>query len=172
MTFPDVPVLADPLAAGGRLVVGVDDSPHAAAALRWALREAVLRRATVEVLHAWQPPVAALPFGATFPVPVDEVEIGDAARTELDRVVDAAVAELDVPPPEVLRSVVPGPAVMALIDAAEAADLLVVGSHGRTGLRRLVLGSVANACIQHAPCPVVVIRLPPELEEEVAAARR
>jgi nucleotide-binding universal stress UspA family protein len=154
------PVLSDPLVQGGRIVVGVDDSPHAAAALRWALREAVLRQATLEVVHAWQLPMAALPFGATFLVPVDEGEIDAAARTEVDKIVDATLAELDVEAPQVLRSVVPGPAASSLIDAAETADLLVVGSHGRTGLRRLVVGSVANACIQHAPCPVVVIRLP------------
>jgi nucleotide-binding universal stress UspA family protein len=163
---PAVPVLADPLATGGRLVVGVDESPHAAAALRWALREAILRRASLEVLHAWQPPVAALPFGANLPLSIDEGELDNAARAQLDRVVDSALAELDVPAPEVQRTVVPGPAVVLLIDAAQTADLLVVGSHGRTGLRRLVLGSVANACIQHAPCPVVVIRLPEEAEEQ------
>jgi nucleotide-binding universal stress UspA family protein len=155
---PEVP--ADPLATDGRIVVGLDDSRHAAAALRWALREAVLRRARLEVLHAWQPPLAALPFGATLVVPVDEAAIDSAARTELDQIVDGAIAELDVDPPEVLRSVVPGPPAATLIDAAETADLLVVGSHGRTGLRRLVVGSVANACVQHSPCPVVVIRLP------------
>lgn len=159
------PVMSDPLARGGRIVVGVDDSPHAVTALRWALREAVLRQATLEVVHAWQMPVAALPFGATFLVPVDEGEIDAAARGEVDKIVDAALAELDVEAPEVLRSVVPGPAASSLIDASETADLLVVGSHGRTGLRRLVLGSVANACIQHAPCPVVVIRLPDSQDE-------
>ncbi|HET9608013.1 MAG TPA: universal stress protein [Acidimicrobiales bacterium] len=45
---------------------------------------------------------------------------------------------------------------------AEGADMLVVGSHGRSGLSRLMLGSVAMACVNHAPCPVVVIRTPHE----------
>lgn len=160
----DIP--GDPLAPGGRIVVGVDESPHARVALRWALREAVLRRARLEVVHAWQPPLAALPFGVTFAMPVDEGEIDAAARTEVDKLVDAALAELESGAPEVLRSVVPGSAVSSLIEAAQTADLLVVGSHGRTGLRRLVVGSVANACVQHSPCPVVVIRLPDEDEKE------
>jgi nucleotide-binding universal stress UspA family protein len=51
---------------------------------------------------------------------------------------------------------------MTLIDVAAGADLVVVGSHGRTGLSRLVLGSVANGVVQHASCPVVVIRSPHE----------
>jgi nucleotide-binding universal stress UspA family protein len=161
---PSTDTPGDPLVRGGRIVVGVDESPHAAVALRWALHEAVLRQARLEVVHAWQPPLAALPFGVTFAVPVDEGEIDAAARAEVDKLVDAALAELDTDVPEVVRSVVPGPAASSLIEAAETADLLVVGSHGRTGLRRLVVGSVANACVQHAPCPVVVIRLPDEDE--------
>jgi nucleotide-binding universal stress UspA family protein len=158
-------VTADPLAGDGRVVVGVDDSPQAAAALRWAIREAALRQATLEVVHAWQPPMTALPFGATLAIPVDEAEIDATARDRLDGLVDEALAGLkeshpDVAEPQVARTVVPGPAAMTLIDIALDADLLVVGSHGRTGLRQLVLGSVANACVQHAACPVVVIRLP------------
>ncbi|HYZ99456.1 MAG TPA: universal stress protein [Acidimicrobiales bacterium] len=52
--------------------------------------------------------------------------------------------------------------VRTLVEVAESADLVVVGSHGRTGLSRLVLGSVAMACVQHAACPVVVVRPSPE----------
>jgi universal stress protein A len=55
---------------------------------------------------------------------------------------------------------VPGAAALTLIDVANDADLLVVGSHGYTGIRRWLLGSVASAVVQHSVCPVVVIRLP------------
>jgi nucleotide-binding universal stress UspA family protein len=153
---------ADPLATGGRILVGVDDSPDAAIALRWALHEAILRQATLEVVHAWQPPMSALPFGGTLVVPADETEIDEAARARLDVLVDEAIAELDVDPPEVVRTALPGAAALTLIDLSAEADLLVVGSHGRTGLRRLLIGSVASAAVQHAACPVVVIRLPEE----------
>ena len=153
---------ADPLATGGRIVVGVDDSTDAAVALRWALHEAILRNATVEVVHAWQPPMSALPFGGTLVVPVDEAEIDQAAREHLDRLVDEALAELEGDVPEVTRTALPGAAAMTLVDLSADADLLVVGSHGRTGLRRLLIGSVASAVVQHAVCPVVVIRLPEE----------
>jgi nucleotide-binding universal stress UspA family protein len=164
----DLPV-ADPLAADSRLVVGVDASHHAVAALRWALREAVLRSATVEAVHVWPPPVAALPFGATLTAPGEDAELDAAARNRLNELVDEALAELaddlagyhpDRAVPDVLRTVMPGAAAMTLIDVAKDADLLVVGSHGRTGLRRLMLGSVALACVQHAACPVTVVRLP------------
>jgi nucleotide-binding universal stress UspA family protein len=152
----------DPEAVRQRIVVGVDDSEQAAAALRWALAEAVLRHATVEVVHAWSPPVSALPFGATLHLRANEGEIDALARASVDELVDSALAEMDQQPPEVLRTILPGAPALTLVEVAESADLLVVGSHGRTGLSRLVIGSVAMACVQHAPCPVVVVRTPSE----------
>lgn len=146
----------------GRIVVGVDDSEQAAAALRWALEEGVIRRATVEVVHSWTPPLSALPFGATLVIPVDESAIDAAARTSVDEIVDAALAEMDEQPPEVLRTILPGGPSVTLIEVSEHADMLVVGSHGRSGLSRFVLGSVAMACVNHAHCPVVVVRSPRE----------
>ncbi|MFP3902325.1 MAG: universal stress protein [Acidimicrobiia bacterium] len=146
----------------GRIVVGVDDSEQALAALRWALAEGVLRGATVEVVHAWTPPLSALPFGATLVIPVDESEIDSAARESVDQIVDTALADMDERPPEVLRTILPGGPAYTLVEVSEDADMLVVGSHGRTGLSKLMLGSVAMACVQHARCPVVVIRMPPQ----------
>lgn len=149
-------------ADGARVVVGVDDSEQAAVALRWALAEGVLRQATVEVVHSWSPPMSAMPFGATLRLRAHEGEIDAVARESVDEIVDAALAEMDDQPPEVLRTILPGAPALTLVEVAEGADLLVVGSHGRTGLSRLVVGSVAMACVQHAPCPVVVIRTPSE----------
>jgi nucleotide-binding universal stress UspA family protein len=92
----------------------------------------------------------------------NEGEIDAVARESVDEIVDGALAEMDDQPPEVLRTILPGAPALTLVEVAESADLLVVGSHGRTGLSRLMLGSVAMACVQHAPCPVVVIRTPSE----------
>jgi nucleotide-binding universal stress UspA family protein len=144
--------------AAGRIVVGVDDSEQAAAALRWALDEGVLRQATVEVVHSWSPPMSALPFGATLVIPVDEAALDSAARASVEDLVRTAVAELDGPEPEVQITILPGGPSVTLVEVAEGADLVVVGSHGRTGLSRLMLGSVAMAVVNHAPCPVVVVR--------------
>ena len=155
------PVPADPLEPGGRIVVGVDESAHALVALRWGLREALVRKASVEVVHVWLPPVTALPFGATLPVSLDEGEIDAAARAELDQVVETALADLGEAP-EVVRTVLPGSAAPTLVDVSADASLLVVGSHGRTGWRKLMLGSVADAVVQHAVCPVVVVHMPAE----------
>ena len=149
---------ADSEPVAGRIVVGVDDSEQAAAALRWALAEGALRGATVEVVHSWSPPLSALPFGATLVIPVDEAAIDSAARGSVDELVDAALAEMDHRPPEVLRTILPGGPATTLVEVSEDADMLVVGSHGRSGLSRLMLGSVAMACVNHAACPVVIIR--------------
>jgi nucleotide-binding universal stress UspA family protein len=160
----DVQELA-PNLDGGRIVVGIDDSEQAAAAMRWALAEGVLRGATVEVVHAWSPPVSALPFGATLVVPVDEGAIDAAARTHVGELVDSALTELGETKeslPDVQITVLPGAPALTLVEVSEDADLLVVGSHGRTGLSRLFVGSVAMACVQHAHCPVVVVRTPPD----------
>jgi nucleotide-binding universal stress UspA family protein len=149
--------------AVGRVVVGVDDSEQAAAALRWALTEGALRQCPVEVVHSWSPPLSALPFGATLVIPVDESAIDSAARASVDDLVDNALADMDARPPEVQRTVLPGAAATTLVELSEDADLLVVGSHGRTGLSRLMhVGSVAMACVNHAACPVVVVRVPSE----------
>ena len=150
----------DAAATTGRIVVGVDDSEQAAAALRWALAEGVLRQATVEVVHSWSPPLSALPFGATLVIPVDEGAIDAAARASVDELVDAALAEMDSRPPEVQSTILPGGPATTLVEVSEGADMLVVGSHGRSGLSRLMLGSVAMACVNHATCPVVVVRAP------------
>jgi nucleotide-binding universal stress UspA family protein len=155
------PVPANPLEPGGRIVVGVDESDHGLTALRWALREALLRKASVEVVHAWLPPVAVLPFGAALPMSLDEGEIDATVRADLDNVIDTALAELGEAP-EVTRSVLPGSAAPTLVEVSADAALLVVGSHGRTGWRKLMLGSVADAVVQHARCPVVVVRIPDE----------
>jgi len=94
MTTDSAPAAGDPdEPAGSRIVVGVDDSEQAAAALRWALAEGALRQATVEVVHAWSPPMSALPFGATLVIPVDDGEI-DATARAMDH--DADVARIDV----------------------------------------------------------------------------
>jgi nucleotide-binding universal stress UspA family protein len=95
-------------------------------------------------------------------IPVDEAAVDAAARASVDELVEGALADTGAEPPEVLRTVLPGSPSVTLVDAAEGADLLVVGSHGRSGLSRLVLGSVAMACVNHAPCPVVVVRTPHE----------
>lgn len=136
-----------------RIVVGVDDSPGGRAALKWALDEAALRHATLEVVHAWSLPLSE---GWNSKWPADEDWFRDDARTLVDRLIeqcgDAASAVEIVRVP--LRC--EGPA-FGLLERSRSADLLVVGSRGRGGFKGLLLGSVSTQCVHHATCPVVVI---------------
>jgi nucleotide-binding universal stress UspA family protein len=138
-----------------RIVVGVDGSENAQCALRWALDEARLRHAAVDVVHAWQLPYqGGYPIVGAFELPPGELEAG--ARQLLDRAIDQAYAKgLEVEP-----ILICGSPARALLDTAKGADLLVVGSRGRGGFAGLLLGSVSQKVVHHATCPVVVIPAP------------
>jgi nucleotide-binding universal stress UspA family protein len=139
---------------GGRILVGVDGSAGSVDALRWALDEARLRGAAVEVVHAWQYPYVGEIAGMAAPAaPLEALEA--SARAVLDETVEQAGGSATGL--EMETSVVLGPAAPALLQRAEGADLLVVGSRGRGGFVGLLLGSVSQQCVQHAPCPVVVV---------------
>jgi nucleotide-binding universal stress UspA family protein len=150
---------AGPATDGGeRIVVGVDGSDPSNAALRWALTEGRLRGATVEAVHSWEVPVVFGPVAGSFPYDTEAIE--KSGRELLDRVVDAAVADLGSPEVTVERTLVAGGAAMNLLDAAKQADLVIIGRRGLGGFKRLMLGSVSESVARHSPCPVVI--LPPE----------
>lgn len=139
----------------GRVLVGVDDSAGGRSALAWALREADLRQATVEVLHAWSPDWAE---GFNTEWPADRAAFTDEARTMLDGLIAKSQAETGsgiVPHVVVVEGRGAG---QALVEASADVDLLVVGSRGHGGFVGLALGSVSTACVHHARCPVVVVR--------------
>jgi nucleotide-binding universal stress UspA family protein len=135
----------------GRIVVGVDGSPASLDALRWAVRQAELTGASVEAVTSWSYPTS---YG--FPV-IANVDWEQGARTVLDEAIAAVTDESAAP---VRRRVVEGHPARALADVAAGADLLVVGSRGHGGFTGLLLGSVSEYVVTHAPCPVVVIRHP------------
>jgi nucleotide-binding universal stress UspA family protein len=138
------------MTAMARIVVGVDGSDLARAALRFAVDEARLRGATLEVVTAWYEPYVA-PTMAT--VAVDPTLLEEGA----DKTLDAAVDGIDTSGVEIRRSIRRGRPAEALLEAARDADLLVVGSRGRGGFTGLLLGSVSQQVVHHATCPVVVV---------------
>lgn len=144
----------EPPAGPGRILVGVDGSPHSVEALRWAVGQARLTGRPVAAVISWAVPVDFGDAGGAHALMAVDWE-GDAGTTLADTVAKA------VEPQDadwVSQHVVPGHPAQVLLDAADPADLLVVGSRGRGGFTGLLLGSVSQYVVSRAPCPVVVVR--------------
>jgi nucleotide-binding universal stress UspA family protein len=140
------------------IVVGVDGSEGARAALEWAAAEARLRGARLRAVHAWHLPPAAYGSGGFVP-PVGvtwEDDLEEAAKTGLAKTLGEASGTLEGI--EVEHRVGEGSAAVVLTEAAEDADLLVIGSRGLGGFKELLLGSVGHQSAQRSPCPVVIVR--------------
>jgi nucleotide-binding universal stress UspA family protein len=140
------------------IVVGVDGSSSARAALAWAIAEARLRGARVVAVHVtarpWAAGVAAAPYSA-FVVEEAQEQIDAEAKALLAREVAAARGGADV---EVEQKLAAGSVAPALLEESVAADLLVLGSRGHGGFTGLLLGSVGQQCAHHASRPVVIVR--------------
>jgi nucleotide-binding universal stress UspA family protein len=162
-----------------RIVVGVDGSDHARRALQRAMEEARLRGGTVDAVYVYPPPerswwdtLVRLP-GSTIAAaggtispdppahhpPTAEEEAEDRAQEMLKKFVAEASAGTTGPKPDVVVVAAEHPA-EALIEQSRAADLLVIGTRGYGGFAGMLLGSVAQQCIQRSRCPILV--LPPE----------
>ncbi|MQY40434.1 hypothetical protein SRB17_84670 [Streptomyces sp. RB17] len=139
-----------------RMVVGVDGSDSSKQALRWAVRQAELTSGTVEALTAWALPQFHGALGWLPPSSSDEAAVKARAHGNLTQIVEEAVGE--PPPVEVRAEARHGTAADVLLKAAHGASLLVIGSRDLGGFSGLLLGSVAQHCVQQAVCPVVVIR--------------
>jgi nucleotide-binding universal stress UspA family protein len=141
----------------GVIVVGVDHSAGAKAALRYALEEARLRQATLRVVHAWQFGYIGAP-GLEGLLPAVGGELKDfrqGAAAALDETLREVVADAAV---TIERRVGQGSPAAVLVEESRGADMLVVGSRGHGGFAQLLLGSVSQQCAQHAFCPVVIVR--------------
>ncbi len=138
------------------LVVGVDGSASSTAALDWAAGEAERRHLPLRVVHAFTIPV----YGGDGGVEVlySSADI-DAARAHHESLVAEQVepARAGHPGLAVETRVHTGPATAVLLEEAQTADLVVLGSRGAGSLAALMLGSVAHAVSHRSPCPVVLV---------------
>jgi nucleotide-binding universal stress UspA family protein len=135
-----------------RIVVGVDGSPASLGALEWAVRQAALTGAVVEAVTAWHFPAA---YGG-YPI-VAQTDWQATAREIQESAVKEALGHEAT---ALVRRVAQGHPVQVLLDAAADADLLVVGSRGHGGFTGMLLGSVSEHVVAHAPCAVVVVKSP------------
>ncbi len=152
----------------GQIVVGVDGSAESRTALAYALHDAARRGVGVEVVSAFDP-VPSWAYGYGLPASAETpAELREAVLKETQQLVEEVVAGLGAAAGSVPTHVeaLVGNAAQVLTDRAQGAAELVVGHRGRGGFARLMLGSVALHCVQHAACSVVVVRAQPEPHTE------
>jgi nucleotide-binding universal stress UspA family protein len=140
-----------------RIVVGVDGSEHAKTALHWAIDQARLTDATVEAVTAWQDPaMSGFSYGWS-PMLFDGDSIATLTQKTLDETVAEVTGQDDGRPVPINTRVVQGHPAQVLLNAAAGAHVLVLGSRGHGTFAGILLGSVSQHCVQHAPCPVVIV---------------
>jgi nucleotide-binding universal stress UspA family protein len=143
-----------------RILVGVDASPASVEALERAADEARLRGATLEVVHAFNPPDQSTAFPVVPEKGSDRADL-EAERDKANDKLGAWLNEsqVDLSGLEVEWSVLANNRpTQVLIERSKDADLVVVGSRGRGGFRGLLLGSTGEQVTRHARCPVLVVR--------------
>ena len=167
----------------GRVVVGVDGSSAAHEALAWAYQQAARTGDALHLITTYEVESGPNPYSGSYAYAPDgkiaahlteaearwredrhrvAQERAEAMLTDLLRAVRAASEHQDAGVPVTTEVIAGGRPAEALVGASRRADLLVVGSRGLGGFRGLLLGSVSQQCVQHAHCPVVVVRSSPE----------
>jgi len=142
-----------------KIIIGVDDSAYSEAAVHWVKRMSWPRDTKIVVISVARPPVGA--YAEVYvPQPSfheqvmeQEVRFHQELSSRIERTLQTAGLTTEA-------RVAEGDPRIALIDAAksERADMIVVGSHGRSGISKLLIGSVASHIVTHAPCTVVVVK--------------
>jgi nucleotide-binding universal stress UspA family protein len=156
------------LPAVTRVLVPIDFSPSARAALEYGTFLAGRLGAGLDVLHVWEPPGYVGPDALAL-LPVSQGTPGwEQTRTDVSREVEHFLAKADARPAQLSVQVQAGEPSDTILRVAQdgGADLIVMGTHGRTGLSRLLIGSVAEAVLRRSTCPVLTVRVPGRLPRE------
>jgi len=139
-----------------KILCPTDFSPGAERALQLAARLAGDTGAELVIAHAWYIPAAAYAVEAPFLPNVTQQMVDDAQRGLDAAVRDATAAGAKYVTGKLLNGV-PWAEIVGQLEH-QAFDLCVIGTHGRTGLARILLGSVAEKVVRHAPCSALAVR--------------
>jgi nucleotide-binding universal stress UspA family protein len=141
-----------------RILVPLDFSEHAESILEWAAHLAKEHGSTLVLMHAYHLPVEFQQMeGAYLPA-----EFWTQVKTEAEKALEEHATKLRGQGISVETEVIEGYPATAIEEEAERqkADLIVIGTHGHTGLKHLLLGSVAERVVQKSPCPVLTVKTP------------
>jgi len=138
------------------LLVPTDFSPHSEKAVALAIELAKLSGAKIHLLHCYQVNVGGVsPYGVTVPEEFNR-QIREAAARSIEAL-EQQVAASGVPVEAHITPSYPSEAVSELADEIHA-DLVIMGTRGATGLKHILLGSVAERTLRTAPCPVLTVK--------------
>ena len=141
-----------------RILVPVDFSENTPAVVEWAVHLALEHSSEILLLHAYHLPVEFQQLEGAYLPPDFWSSVKDGAENQLEglaeRIRSQGVAVQTV--------AVEGYAASVIVDEAELrrADLIVIGTHGLSGLKHLLLGSTAERVVHKAPCPVLTVKNP------------
>ena len=149
------------------ILLPTDFSECAACALSYATSLARQFKASIICVHVVEPVVPTVGYtGITEPLPIADIsdQLENSATRELPKIAECEeCAGL-----EIEDVIAHGDAAAEIVRVAREreVDLIVIASHGRTGLGRILFGSTAEEVVRHAPCPVLVVKPPPDDEKE------
>ncbi len=143
-----------------RILVPIDGSTYSMRAAKYAIEVAKLQKAQIFCIHI----ISKIPYGYAFAGSAVELyfeDINDQAKSWFNQIIEMAKScdiDTDYIKTDVFRDV--ESIVDAIINYAShnSMDLIIMGTKGRTGIARFLLGSVANGVVQHAHCPVLLVR--------------
>jgi universal stress protein A len=142
-----------------KILVPVDFSPHSAEAVRVAADLARRFESSLTLVHVYDPLVYALPDGFTY---MPQPAIDQLLQAFSDQLAQTKREALEAGAPRVDTQVLQGIVAGAIIDRATrgAFDLIVMGTHGRTGMQHVLVGSTAERVVRLATCPVLTVKTP------------
>ena len=145
--------MTDTAATDRLVVVGVDGSPESRTALRWGQYFARDLDCDLEAIMVWQAPMA---FEFNMTTVIRDWDPHHECEKSLTEIVDDVFGQHR--PARLRLTVLGGYPARCLVERANAATILVVGSRGHGAFASVALGSVSQRCVEHATCPVVVVK--------------
>lgn len=153
-----------------KILVPLDFSQHSTQALEYAADMARRYDAKLELVTVFDINIFALPDGMPMMVPGQFEQLAADLKGLLEKAKHDALAAGALMADTHLLQGNPGEEILRFASKAEV-DLIVLGTHGRTGIKHLLIGSVAERIVRHAPCPVFTVKAMPRTEAATLTAQ-